>query len=64
MAEIMEQNEIDKAREQLVVKANEVIQKNRYSLNSVEQKIVIYLISKIKPDDKELIIIMGKITRT
>ena len=33
MAEIMEQNEIDKAREQLVVKANEVIQKNRYSLN-------------------------------
>lgn len=53
MAEIMEQNEIDKAREQLVVKANEVIQKNRYSLNSVEQKIVIYLISKIKPDDKE-----------
>lgn len=54
MTDFLDQIEIDKAREQLVVKSNDVIQKNRYSLNTVEQKIVIYLISKIKPDDKEL----------
>ena len=44
----------EKTRERLVVKKNELIQKTRYALNSNEQKILLYVISKIKPDDKEL----------
>ena len=38
-------------REQYVVKANDLIRKTRYSLTSQQQKIVLYAISKIKPDD-------------
>ena len=38
-------------REQLVVKANDLIRKTRYSLTAQQQKIVLYAISKIKPDD-------------
>ena len=50
---MVDQVETDKEREQLGVKSNDIMQKNRYSLNAMEQKIVIYLISKIKPEDKE-----------
>ena len=39
------------AREQLVVKANELIQRDRFSLSVQQQKIILFLISKIKPDD-------------
>lgn len=35
----------------LVVKSNVLIRKTRYSLSEMEQKILIYLISKIKADD-------------
>lgn len=52
-----------------VLKSNEIIQKTRYSLSLQEQKIILYLISKIKPDDivfkdyefslKELCLIMA-----
>lgn len=38
---------------ELVVKSNDLIRKTRYSLSEQEQKIIIYLISKIKADDKE-----------
>lgn len=38
-------------REQYVVKANDLIRKTRYSLTAQQQKIVLFLISKIKPDD-------------
>ena len=38
-------------REQYVVKANDLIRKTRYSLTAQQQKIVLYAISKIKPDD-------------
>lgn len=38
-------------REQYVVKANDLIRKTRYSLTSQQQKIVLFAISKIKPDD-------------
>ena len=41
-------------RTELVVKSNDLIRKTRYSLTEQEQKIVIYLISKIQADDKEL----------
>lgn len=37
-----------------VVKANVLIQKSRYSLSMQEQKIILYLISKIKPEDTGL----------
>ena len=40
-------------REYYVVKANDLIQKSRYELSLQEQRIILYLISKIKPEDKE-----------
>lgn len=50
------------SREYLVVKHNDIIQKNRYriaknsgnSLSLLEQKVLLYVISRIKPDDEEL----------
>lgn len=42
------------ARLQLVVKDNDLIQKAKYTLTVNQQKIIAYLISKIKPTDKEL----------
>ena len=38
-------------REQYVVKANDLIRRTRYDLTAQQQKIVLYCISKIKPDD-------------
>ena len=37
-----------------VVKRNDLIQRSRYHLTTQEQKIVLYLISKIKPEDDDL----------
>jgi plasmid replication initiation protein len=37
-----------------VVKANDLIQKSRFNLQVQEQKIILYLISKIKPEDVDL----------
>lgn len=48
----MTENEIEKARYQLVVKSNDLIRNSRFSLNVVEQRIVLYLISKIEPEDR------------
>ena len=50
---MMKPDEYAAARDQLVVKANELIQKDRFSLTTQQQKIVLYLISKIKPDDTD-----------
>ena len=44
-------DEIIKIREQYVAKSNTLIQKSRYSLTLQQQRILLYLISKIKPDD-------------
>ena len=41
-------------RDYKVVKANDLIQKSRFHLSLQEQKIILYLISKIKPEDMEL----------
>lgn len=41
-------------RSELVVKSNELIRNARYSLTEVEQKILIYVMSKVKRDDTEL----------
>lgn len=42
---------ITEEREQYVVKANDLIRRTRYNLTAQQQKIVLYCISKIKPDD-------------
>lgn len=41
-------------RDNLVVKSNALIQKTRYELSLQEQKLVLYMISKIKPTDDDL----------
>ena len=46
--------EITEAQSYKVVKSNDLIQKSRFSLSLQEQKIILYLISKIKPEDMEL----------
>jgi len=51
---LKEKKEIKSRREFNVVKANELIQNSRFNLSVQEQKIILYLISKIKPDDNEL----------
>lgn len=40
------------AQSMYVVKSNELIQRSRYSLSLMEQKAVLFLISKIKPNDE------------
>ena len=40
-------------RQNTVVKANELIQKSRFSLSLQQQKIVLYLISQITPFDED-----------
>ena len=42
-------------RTRLVVKSNDLIQKARFQLSLQEQKIILYLISKIKPDDDDFV---------
>ena len=50
----MDQNKsISEQREYKVVKSNELIQKSRFVLSTQEQKIILYLISKIKPSDTD-----------
>jgi len=41
------------SRDYKVVKHNDLIQKSRYELSMQEQKIILYLITKIKPEDDE-----------
>ena len=45
---------IEQERQQLAAKANELIQKTRYSLSVEEQKIILYTLSKISKDDVAL----------
>ncbi len=40
------------ARLQTVVKSNELVQRSRYKLSLLEQKVVLFLISKIRPEDE------------
>lgn len=46
--------EVEKLQNYKVVKSNDLIQKSRYELSLQEYKIVLYLISKIKPEDIDL----------
>lgn len=45
--------EITKSRSYQVVKANEIIQKARYELNLTELKALAYILSMVKPNDRE-----------
>ena len=49
----MAKKNITGLREYKIVKSNDIIQKARFQLSTQEQKIILYLISKIKPTDKE-----------
>lgn len=44
----------EESRSMVVVKSNSLIQQTRYELSLQEQRLLLYLISKIKPDDKAL----------
>lgn len=44
-------NKIKENQEQYVVKSNDLIQHTRYDMTTQQQKIVLYAISKIKPND-------------
>lgn len=48
---MMTQREIIEAQSQYVVMGNELIQKSRYDLSKHEQKLLLYMVSKIKPTD-------------
>lgn len=50
----MEKRTKNQERKSLVVKHNDLLRKTRYSLTATEQKILIYLVSKIDKNDKEL----------
>lgn len=45
---------ISRERQFIVVKANKMIQDARFDFSLQEQKVIAYLISKIKPDDSEM----------
>jgi len=47
-------NEVSMKQNYKVVKQNDLIQKSRYNLSMQEQKIVLYLITKVKPEDTDL----------
>jgi len=49
----MSKKNITELREYKIIKSNDIIQKARFQLSTQEQKIILYLISKIKPTDKE-----------
>lgn len=49
----MTQDQISKARHSMVIKSNELIQKSRYELTAIQNKVILYLISKIKPEDED-----------
>lgn len=51
----MTENEKEQQQYALVVKSNDLIRKSRFSLTVTEQRIVLYLISKIKPKDTTLL---------
>ncbi|MCL2593380.1 MAG: replication initiation protein, partial [Defluviitaleaceae bacterium] len=50
------ERKMNELRNYKVVKANDLIQKSRFQLSLQEQKIILYIISKIKPTDEDFII--------
>jgi len=50
------QRAISEIRNQKVIKSNDLIQKSRFHLSLQEQKIILYLISKVKPNDNNFLL--------
>lgn len=50
----MEHKDVQKERSMFVVKQNDLIRKTKYDLSAQEQKLLLYIISKIKPEDDSL----------
>lgn len=48
----MEKESFDEARRQLVAKSNELIQNARQPLTKIQNEVIQYMVSKVKPDDK------------
>lgn len=53
LKKIREQREQEQKRDYMVVKENDFIQKASYNLTAEQQKLLAFVISKIKPTDKE-----------
>lgn len=53
---------VEQTRNYKVIKSNELIQKTRYSLSTQSQKIILYLISKIRAEDTEFKMVTFKIS--
>lgn len=51
--ELQKQEKLRNDRYELVVKSNELLRNTRYTLNTTEQKLLVYIISMIKAEDKE-----------
>lgn len=51
---LYEKEWLEEKRNYPVAKANELVRKARYSLTAQQQKIILYLISQIKPEDDDL----------
>lgn len=49
----MTENQMEKERKELVVQSNELVRKQRLTLTITEQRIILYVISKIKPDVRQ-----------
>lgn len=52
MREILDKMDLYKSQGMFVVKGNDLVQRSRYSLSLMEQKAVLFMISKIKPFDE------------
>ncbi len=49
----MTEMEIEQARYQIIIKSNALIQKSQFDLSALQQKVILYLISKISPYDED-----------
>ena len=59
---IREKDKLQTERNHSVVKSNTLIQKSRYNLTTTEQKVILYLITKIHPNDEQLTTYSFKVT--
>jgi len=59
---ISEKDKLQTERNHSVVKSNTLIQKSRYNLTTTEQKVILYLITKIHPNDERLTTYSFKVT--
>ena len=49
----MNKSELSAERKQSVVKSNDIVQQSKYKLSTQQQKLILYMISKIRPHDTD-----------